>query len=218
MSVRDSLNKKPITQAEVDALMANEPDVLPAYGGAGSMATHLKRAKRQYTPTDARARLTAGERAQFVAENQEVIYTSPEERAQIDAKLADVLNRDKVKTLFANAVRKNQPIEDAWSKAGGEGEILAGFERDGDPTGAPSRRSSQHGRHSPSRRSSRPTTRPTRTRRAAKFWESHGPALELHDGQPHQHVPCAILGEVLRSCLQRIGVLPASVPTHAQQR
>ena len=137
MSVRDSLNKKPITQAEVDALMANEPDVLPAYGGAGSMATHLKRAKRQYTPTDARARLTAGERAQFVAENQEVIYTSPEERAQIEAKLADVLNRDKVKTLFANAVRKNQPIEDLWSKAGGEGEILAGFERDGDPTGAP---------------------------------------------------------------------------------
>src|ERR1700677_1831750 len=75
LSLRD--NKRPKTQQELDALMANEPDVLPAYGGAGSMATHLKRANKQYVPRDARARLTAAERAQFAAENAEPETLSP---------------------------------------------------------------------------------------------------------------------------------------------
>jgi hypothetical protein len=139
MSVRDSLNQKPVTQAEVDALMANEPDVLPAYGGAGSMMTHLKRAKRQYTPTDARARLTAAERAAFAEQNAEPIYTSPEERVQIEAKLAEAMKRHDFKEYFANQVRNNAPLEDAWrrSKIEGDCPFFDGVERDGDPTGAP---------------------------------------------------------------------------------
>jgi hypothetical protein len=130
-------NNRPKTQKDVDELMANEPDVLPAYGGAGSMLTHLARSKRQYTPTSSRARLTEAERKQFAAENQEPIYTTPEERVVIEAKVAEALNRHDVKQRFANAVRKNQPLADLWSKAGGDGDLLEGFERDGDPTGAP---------------------------------------------------------------------------------
>jgi hypothetical protein len=134
LSLRNS--NRPKTQAEVDELMKNEPDRLP-YGGAGSMGGHLKRSKNQYRPTDARARLTEAERNQFAAENAEPIYTTPEERAEIEAKLADVMKRDNVKQRFAAAIRNNQPLDDLWSRAGGEGDLLEGFERDGDPTGAP---------------------------------------------------------------------------------
>jgi hypothetical protein len=112
---------------------------LAPWGGAGSFSAHLARSKKQYRPTDARARLTEAERKQFAAENQEPIYTSPEERERIDALVADTLKRDDIKRHFADAVRKNQPLEDLWTRAGGEGTcpLFEGIERDGDPTGAP---------------------------------------------------------------------------------
>jgi hypothetical protein len=134
LSLRNS--NRPKTQAEVDAYVADEPDRAP-YGGAGSFAGHARRASKQYTPTSARARMTEAERKQFAAENQEPIYTSPEDRARIDAIVADTLKRDDIQRSFANAVRKNQPLDDLWSRAGGEGDLFEGFERDGDPTGAP---------------------------------------------------------------------------------
>src|ERR1700677_3789041 len=113
LRTRDA-DTRPTTQEQVDALMANEPDVLPAYGGAGSMATHLKRAKRQYTPTDARARLTAAERAQFAAENLEVTQLSPEEEARIHEEVDKGVKSWEFKNYFANKVRRNVPLEDAW--------------------------------------------------------------------------------------------------------
>lgn len=138
MSVRDSMNKKPVTQVEVDAYVADEPDRLP-YGGAGSFAGHARRASKQYRPADARARLTQAERAQFAAENQEPTQLSPEEETQIFAEVDRRTKLHEGKTYFANAVRNNRPLEDAWTKGGLEGKcpLLQGVERDGDPTGAP---------------------------------------------------------------------------------
>ena len=137
LSLRDS--NRPKTQAEVDELMKNEPDVLPAYGGAGSMATHLKRAKRQYTPTSSRARLTEAERRQFAAENAEPTQLSPEEEAHICEEVAKGVQSWSSKNFFANKVRSNTPLEDAWrrSKIEGNCPFFNGIERDGDPLGAP---------------------------------------------------------------------------------
>src|SRR5579872_6666977 len=73
-----------LTQEQIEAYVADEKD-LPAYGGAGSMMTHLKRASKNYRPTNSRARLTASERAHFAAQFAEVTPTpmSPEEEARI---------------------------------------------------------------------------------------------------------------------------------------
>jgi hypothetical protein len=136
LSLRNS--NRPKTQAEVDAMMANEPDRLP-WGGAGSMAGHARRASKQYRPTDARARLTANERKQFAAEHAEVSRSPEMEKAAFEL-LDQRFVSDAVLETFAKAVRKNQPFEDVWSKklsAAGECHLLDGFERDGDPTGAP---------------------------------------------------------------------------------
>ena len=137
MSVRDSMNKKPVTQAEVDAYVADEPDRLP-YGGAGSFAGHARRASKQYRPADARARLTAAERAQFAAANQEPTQLSPEEETQIFAEVDRRTKLHEGKEYLADAVRQNRPLEDAWRrKFTDECPLFAHVARDGDPTGAP---------------------------------------------------------------------------------
>jgi hypothetical protein len=131
--------KRPTTQAELDSLMANEPDCLP-YGGAGSMAGHARRADKQYTPTNARARLTEAERKQFVAENEElrVINADSPEGKAILAEVADYQKLEGAKHFFATAVRKRISLDDAWGKLGQKGgcPALEGIERDGDPAGA----------------------------------------------------------------------------------
>jgi hypothetical protein len=135
--VRDSLNKQPVTQEQVDAYVADEKD-LPAYGGAGSMAAHLKRASKQYKPTDARARLTAAERAQFATQFQEVTPMTSEEEREIHAKVAESLKRYDIQQYFANAVRNRIGLHQAWVDGGLEGQcpFFNGVERDGDPAGA----------------------------------------------------------------------------------
>jgi hypothetical protein len=138
MSVRDSLNQKPVTQEDVERYVADEPDRLP-YGGAGSMAGHARRASKQYRPADARARLTAAERAQFAAENAEVEQLSPEDEARIHAEVDKRLKSVEFKEYFADKVRRNLPLEDAWKRSKIEGDcpFFRSIERDGDPAGAP---------------------------------------------------------------------------------
>lgn len=138
LRTRDA-GKTPATQEQVDALMANEPDRLP-YAGAGSMLAHLKRGSRQHRPTDARARMTEAERQQFAKENpEEPIPTSPEDRARIEAIVAENVKLYEAKHFFATAVRKRISLDDAWGKLGQKGgcPALEDFERDGDPMGAP---------------------------------------------------------------------------------
>lgn len=134
LSLRNS--NRPKTQEDVEEYVKDERDLAP-YGGAGSMQSHLKRASRQYKPTDARARLTAAERAQFVSENQEPTQLSPEEESHIFAEVDRRTKLHEGKEYFANAVRNNRPLEDAWRKGGLEGEcpFFKGVERSGDPTG-----------------------------------------------------------------------------------
>jgi hypothetical protein len=129
---------RPVTQEQVNALMKDEKERSP-YGGAGSFAAHLKRASKQYKPTDARGRLSAAERKQFAAENAEVIYTSPEDRVRIDAAVAENLKLYDFQQYFANAVRNRVALDEAWTTAGYKGvcPFFNGIERDGDPAGAP---------------------------------------------------------------------------------
>jgi len=83
--------------------------------------------------------MTEAERKQFAAENAEPIYTSPEERAQIEAIVAEALKRQEFKDFFATKIRAGVLLEDAWrwSKIEGDCPFFNGVERDGDPTGAP---------------------------------------------------------------------------------
>jgi hypothetical protein len=138
LRTRDADKRRPVTQEELDAMMANEPDRLP-YGGAGSMAGHARRADKQYKPTDARARMSEAERKQFAAENQELKVTradSPEGQA-ILAQVEENVRLDAAKHFFAAAVKKRISLDDAWGKLGQAGACpaLEGIERDGDPAG-----------------------------------------------------------------------------------
>jgi hypothetical protein len=111
---------------------------LPAYGGAGSMAGHARRASKQYKPSDGRARLTAAERQQFASENLEPTQLTPEEERELNAKVAESLKRHDIKEYFANAVRNRIGLHEAWVNGGLEGEcgFFDGIARDGDPAGA----------------------------------------------------------------------------------
>jgi hypothetical protein len=131
-------NNRPKTQAEVDAYVADEPDRTP-YAGAGSMAGHARRASKQYRPTNSRARLTAAERKQFAADNLEPTRFTPEQEAELHAKVAESLKRHDIKEYFANAVRNRVGLHQAWVDSGLPGEffLFENVARDGDPSGAP---------------------------------------------------------------------------------
>jgi hypothetical protein len=135
-----SLREPNKTQADIDREMANEPDVLPSWGGAGSMEVHLRRANKQSHPSDSRSRQTFAERQEFFEENPEVTVLSPEEEKRIYEQVSFNIALDRDKKYFADAVRRNAGLEAAWIDAGRDPKECPFFknvERDGDPEGVP---------------------------------------------------------------------------------
>jgi hypothetical protein len=118
----NSNRNKTLTQAEVDAYVADEKDLKP-FSGAGSMDGRWRIGQRGNRPMSAREQMEHKERAAFAAANPDPVATRPltaEERAWAEQTAKQTAEEVAFYDYLRETIKSGKPLEFAWSQTFGD--------------------------------------------------------------------------------------------------